>query len=54
MVNYLQELEDINSNDLTKEQKKEMSDLKKELEKYKQMELVGKHESEPDSDSSNN
>ena len=52
MVKYLKEIGNLNSDELTDEQKKEMKDLKKKLEKYKQMELVGKGDLGSNSDSS--
>lgn len=39
MIKYLQDL-DSDESDLTEEQKREMEDLEKELEKYQEMELV--------------
>ena len=39
MIKYLQDL-DSDESDLTEEQKREMEDLEKELEKYQEMELI--------------
>ena len=48
MVKYLQEVGNY-KNDLTDEQMKEMEGLKKELEKYQEIELVEKSHSDSDS-----
>ena len=50
MVKYLQEHGNY-KNDLTDEQMKEMEDLKKELEKYKEVELIEKSHSGSESGS---
>ena len=52
MVKYLQELGNY-KNDLTDEQMKEMEGLKKELEKYQEIELIEKSRSDSDSGSNN-
>ena len=50
MVKYLQELGNY-KNDLTDEQMKEMEGLKKELEKYQEMELIEKTQNNDNSGS---
>ena len=52
MVKYLQVLGNY-KNDLTDEQLEEMKSLKKELEKYKEFELLEKSHSDSDSGSNN-
>ena len=52
MVKFLEELENPKG-DLTDEQEKEMEELQKELEKYKEIELVEKSHSDSESGSDN-
>ena len=49
MVKYLQKVGKYKS-DLTEEQEKELEDLQKEYEKYKEIELVGKSDSDSNSE----
>ena len=50
MIKYLQEVGNYR-NDLTEEQMKELLELKKEVEKYKEVELLEKSHSESESGS---
>ena len=50
MIKYLQDL-DSDESDLTEEQKREMKDLEKELEKYQEMELIEKTQNNDNSGS---
>ena len=50
MIKYLQDL-DSDESDLTEEQKREMEDLQKELEKYQEMELIEKTQNNDNSGS---
>jgi hypothetical protein len=52
MVKYLQNIGKYKS-DLTDEQEKEMEELQKEYEKYKEIELVEKGHNDSDSNSEN-
>ncbi len=52
MVKYLQNIGKYKS-DLTDEQEKEMEELQKEYEKYKEIELVEKGQNDSDSNSEN-
>ena len=52
MVKYLQKVGKYKS-DLTEEQEKELEELQKEYEKYKEIELVEKSRSDSDSNSEN-
>ena len=52
MVKFLEELENPKG-DLTDEQEKEYEELQKELEKYKEIELVEKSRSDSESGSDN-
>ena len=53
MAQYLQELGDYGPDKLTKAEKKELSELRKELKKFKEMDLVVKHDSGSNSGSEN-
>ena len=50
MVKYLQKIGKCKS-DLTEEQEKELEELQKEYEKYKEIELIEKSHSDSDSNS---
>ena len=52
MVKFLEELENPKG-DLTDEQEKEMEELQKEYEKYKEIELVERGHNDSDSNSEN-
>ena len=53
MAQYLQELGDYGPDKLTSKEKKELAELRKELKKFKEMDLVVKHDSGSNSGSEN-